>query len=82
MPCTLVLEYCMMLCKMSLDSHLCYQGFFDAFLTVYLGRVKMDEKHSKFVNTAQVNKIAFDTSKNACNIMHTNDVYMHISSHF
>ena len=53
-PCTLVLECCMMLCKMSLDRHLCCQGFFDAILTVYLGMVKMDEKHSKFVNTAQI----------------------------
>lgn len=28
------------------------------------------------------NKIEFDTSKIACNIMHKNDVYMHIISRF
>lgn len=58
-PCTLALEYCVMLCEMSLDRHLCCQGFFDAFLTVYLGRLKMDEKHSKFVNTAQTFNVDF-----------------------
>ena len=30
-PCTLALEYCMMLCKMSLDRHLFCQGFFMHF---------------------------------------------------
>ena len=77
-PCTLALEYCMMLCEMSLDRHLCCQGFFDAFLTVYLGRLKWMKSTRNSLILHKFYKVAFDTSKIACNIMHKNDVYMHI----
>ena len=73
-PCTLALEY---LCKMSLDRHLCCQGFFDAFLTVYLGRLKWMKSTRNSLILHKLSMLILHPYKIIFYLLHKMSVYAH-----